>query len=145
MGLLDSILASALKGSGGQADAASQGLPNVLSQILGRTDLGSIGGLLAMLQKSGLDRQVASWLGNGTNMPISPDQLRNALGQGHLQQMGQAAGISQDELTKVLSQFLPGAVDHMSPKGVLEEPDHAGNDDGDGRSLAQQAGLDDIK
>jgi uncharacterized protein YidB (DUF937 family) len=76
MGLLDSIVASAMKGMMSPSD--TQGLPGALSQILGKTDLGGIGGLLAQLQQGGLDRQVASWLGNGSNMPISPDQLRSS-------------------------------------------------------------------
>jgi uncharacterized protein YidB (DUF937 family) len=147
MGLLDSILTSALKGMAGQGE--TQALPAVLSQILGQTDLGSVGGLLSRLQQGGLDRQVASWLGNGTNLPITPDQLRAALGQGHVQQLGSSAGVPGDQLLKMLSQLLPGAVDHMSPKGTLVEPPAdeggtSGNDSASG-SLSQQAGLDEIK
>jgi uncharacterized protein YidB (DUF937 family) len=140
MGLLDSIVSSALKGMMSSPD--SQGLPGALSQILGKTDLGSIGGLLAHLQQAGLDRQVGSWLGNGTNMPISPDQLRSALGDGHLQQMGNSAGVPVDQLMKMLAQFLPGTVDRMSPNGALEEPTPGEQDT---RSLAEQAGLNDIR
>src|SRR5262245_20570173 len=140
MGLLDSIVSSALKGMMSPSD--TQGLPGALSQILGRTDLGGIGGLLAQLQQGGLDRQVASWLGNGANMPISPDQLRAALGDNHLQQMGQSAGLPVDQLIKAMAQFLPGTVDRMSPNGVLDEEPQVAGDSG---SLAEQAGLNDIK
>src|SRR4051794_30905329 len=121
MGLLDSILGSTLGGTGTMGQQQTQALPSALSQLLGRTDLGSIGGLLALLQQSGLDRQVASWLGNGANMPVDQNQMHRALGDGNLQQMSGAAGIPIDQLLKLLVQGLPGAVDHMSPHGVLRE------------------------
>jgi len=141
MGLLDSIVASAMKGMMGSSE--SQALPAALSQFLGNTNLGSIGGLLAQLQQAGLGNQVASWLGKGTNMPVSPDQLRSALGDGHLQQMGSASGIPIDQLLHMLAQGLPGTVDRMSPNGVLQEDEAPSDDTSD--SLAEQAGLSDIK
>jgi uncharacterized protein YidB (DUF937 family) len=144
MGLLDGIV-NALTGA--MTQSGSQALPGALSQILGGTNLGNIGGLLAQLQQGGLDRQVASWLGSGSNMPVSPDQLRSALGDQHLQQMSSSAGLPIDELMKVLAHALPGAVDRMSPHGALQEPtsDGDGSEQGDAGSLAEQAGLSDIK
>jgi uncharacterized protein YidB (DUF937 family) len=89
--------------------------------VLSRTDLGSIGGLLQQLQQSGLGPQVASWLGNGENLPISADQLKDALSDQHLRQLATQLGIPVDQLLDQLSQHLPGAIDHMSPNGTLEE------------------------
>jgi uncharacterized protein YidB (DUF937 family) len=143
MGLLDGIV-NALTGTMNQS--GSQALPGALSQILGGTNLGNIGGLLAQLQQGGLDRQVASWLGSSSNMPVSPDQLRSALGDNHVQQMSSSSGLPIDQLMKVLAQALPGAVDRMSPNGALEEPtSDDGSDEGNAGSLAEQAGLRDIK
>jgi len=71
---------------------------------------------LQQLQQGGLGGQVASWLGNGANHAISADQLRAALGNEHLQQMAQAAGLPIDKLLAMLSQQLPQTVDKMSPK-----------------------------
>jgi uncharacterized protein YidB (DUF937 family) len=67
------LINSVLKGMSGQSGEAS-GLPAILGQILGNTVLGSAGGLLQQLQKSGLGPQVASWLGNGANLPVSADR-----------------------------------------------------------------------
>ena len=117
--IFGSILGSALKGLTGQAGAG--GLPAILSQLLGKTDLGSVGGLLQQLQQSGLGPQVASWLGNGQNLPVSVDQLKGALGDQHLRQMASQLGLPVDQLLGQLSQHLPGAIDHMSPNGTLEE------------------------
>jgi uncharacterized protein YidB (DUF937 family) len=119
----------------------TQALPAVLARVLGNTDLGSIGGLLQALQQGGLDRQVASWLGSGGNLPISVDQLRGALGDARIRQMAAAAGLPIDQLLDGLAQKLPETIDHMSPNGTLEE---GGETAGQGGSLADQAGLKDI-
>ena len=92
-----------------------------MGQILGNTDLGSLGGLLDQLQKSGLGPQVSSWLGNGANLPISVDQLRQALGDDTIRQIATSLGIPVDQLLGQLSQHLPAAVDKLSPNGTLEQ------------------------
>ena len=152
MNLFSGVFSELLKGALGQID--SQDLSGVLSKMLGQTNLGSLGGLLSQLQEAGLDKQVGSWLGNGKNLPISPDQLRSALGNEQLQQMARAAGLPTDDLLKVLSQHLPQAVDNASPNGALEEPEDKDqeeperkeepDDDQQQRDLAEQAGLNDI-
>jgi uncharacterized protein YidB (DUF937 family) len=114
------LINSVLKGMSGQPGEAS-GLPNVLGQILGNTDLGSVGGLLQQLQKTGLGPQVTSWLGNGANLPVSVDQLRAALGDERVRQLAASFGIPVDQLLGQLSQHLPATVDTLSPHGTLEE------------------------
>jgi uncharacterized protein YidB (DUF937 family) len=134
--ILGSILGSALKGLTGQGDqpAAASGIPDILSQVLGKTDLGSVGGLLQQLEQSGLASQVASWLGNGQNLPVSVDQLRNALGEQNLGQLASQFGVPAEEMLKHLANHLPGAIDQMSAGGSLE---------GSG-SLAKDLGADDV-
>jgi uncharacterized protein YidB (DUF937 family) len=120
--ILGGILGSALKGLAGQAgqqQAAPAGLPDILAQVLGNTDLGSLGGLLRQLEQSGLGAQVASWLGNGRNLPVSVDQLKNALGEQHLGQLASQFDLPVDELLRHLAQHLPDAVDALSPDGSL--------------------------
>ncbi len=113
------LLGGALRGIAGQVESGA--LPSILTQVLSKTNLGSVGGLLQQLQNSGLGPQVASWLGNGQNLPVTVDQLRQALGDEHLRQLATAFGIPIDQLLGQLSQHLPAAVDHMSPHGTLEE------------------------
>jgi uncharacterized protein YidB (DUF937 family) len=146
MGLFDQVLSGALRGALGNAE--QELLPGVLGQLLGQTNLGSLGGLLQQLQQGGLNDQVRSWLSNGANMPVSPDQLRNAIGSEQLQQMAEQAGIPLDKLLAMLSLHLPQTVDRMSPNGTLEDSTQdAEQDSGDTEpsgSLADQAGLGDI-
>ena len=94
-GIFGDLIGGILKGMSGQQGQAS-GLPAILAQVLGNTDLGSVGGLLQQLQKSGLGPQVASWLGNGANLPVSVDQLRAALGDEHVRQLAASFGIPVD-------------------------------------------------
>lgn len=149
MGLLDSLIAGAVQGAVRQLDTTA--LPSILAQILGRTDLGGFGGLVDALRRGGLDREVGSWLGQGSNMPVSPDRLRGALGDRELGQMSEQAGLSIEDLLAVLAQHLPQTIDGLSPTGRLEtdplaiDPDNpAGGDIREGGSLADQAGLDDL-
>ncbi len=136
--ILGSILGSALKGlAGGQGEqqpADTGEIQDILSQVLGKTDLGSVGGLLRQLEQSGLASQVASWLGDGQNLPVSVDQIRNALGEQNIGQLASQFGLPAEELLKHLANHLPAAIDSMSTGGSLE---------GSG-SLAKDLGVDDV-
>jgi uncharacterized protein YidB (DUF937 family) len=119
MGLFDS-LSDGLKNALGQAEAAA--MPALISRVLAKTDLGNMQGLLNKLQQSGLGPQVASWLGDGKNMPITPDQLRTALGSSQIQQLAASFGIPVDKVLASLAEHLPSVVDKLSPNGKLQEP-----------------------
>ena len=81
--------------------------------------LGGLGGLLKKLEQGGLGDQTKSWVGTGQNQPVSPGQLGSALGPNIIKTVSQMTGISEDQLTKQLSQFLPGLVDKLTPNGRL--------------------------
>jgi uncharacterized protein YidB (DUF937 family) len=78
-----------------------------------------LGGLLNKLQQGGLGTETKSWVGSGQNQPVSPGQLGSALGSNIIKTLAQKSGISEDELTKQLSQVLPGIVDKLTPNGRL--------------------------
>jgi uncharacterized protein YidB (DUF937 family) len=121
-GIFGDLIGGVLKGLAQQQQGqAGGGLGGILGQVLANTDLGSLGGLLDQLQKSGLGAQVSSWLGNGANLPISVDQLRQALGDDTIRQIATSLGIPVDQLLGQLSQHLPAAVDKLSPNGTLEQ------------------------
>jgi uncharacterized protein YidB (DUF937 family) len=81
--------------------------------------LGGLGGLLKKLEQGGLADQTKSWVGTGQNQPVSSSQLGSALGPNIIKTMSEMTGISEDQLTKQLSQFLPGLVDKLTPNGRL--------------------------
>ena len=81
--------------------------------------LGGLGGLLGKLQKGGLGDIANSWIGSGQNQPVSPKQLSPALGSDIIKALAQRSGLSEEEVTKQLSQILPGVVDKLTPAGRL--------------------------
>jgi len=81
--------------------------------------LGGLGGLLDKLQKGGLGDVANSWIGTGQNQPVTPKQLGPALGPDIIKTLAQRSGLSEEELTKQLSQILPGLVDKLTPAGRL--------------------------
>jgi uncharacterized protein YidB (DUF937 family) len=81
--------------------------------------LGGLGGLVNKLQQGGLGDVVNSWVGSGQNQPVSPGQLGQALGPNIMKTVSQLTGISEDDLTKQLSQVLPGVVNSLTPNGRL--------------------------
>jgi uncharacterized protein YidB (DUF937 family) len=119
MGIIDSLENSpAFKGVLGQLEAAV--IPVVLSEVLGSKDgQGGLSAIVAKLEQAGLGDQVKSWIGNGQNLPITADQLQQALGSDTAKQLAARFNIPLDQLTKILAQQLPLAVDHASPDGTL--------------------------
>ncbi len=121
MGILDSLENSpAFKGALGQLEAAV--VPVVLSEVLGNGSQGGLNSILAKLQQAGFGDQVRSWIGNGKNLPITAEQLRQVLGSDTVKQLAARFNIPVDQLAEVLAQQLPAAVAHASPDG---KPPHA--------------------
>jgi uncharacterized protein YidB (DUF937 family) len=118
MGLLDNLgFGDMLKSLLGQAESA--GLPAIINNVLAQTQYRDLNGLVAALQKGGLNAQVQSWLGPGTNLPITEDQLKAALGNSQVQDFARHLGLPVDETLKNLAQYLPNIVDKASPNGTL--------------------------
>ena len=117
MGLLDQVSGS-LKGALGSVVAAEA--PALISAALAKTNIGDLQGLVGQLEQGGLGDQVKSWLGNGSNMKVTPDQIQAALGSDQLKQLAQHFGIDTDAAAKLLADHLPAAVDQASPNGTVQ-------------------------
>jgi uncharacterized protein YidB (DUF937 family) len=113
MGLLDD-----LGGVLGKVTAAAA--PALISQVLAKTNLGDLQGIVNQLQQGGLGPQVQSWLSNGANMPVSPEQLKAALGNEQVRQIAEHFGVPVDQALKLLAEHLPATVDQASPNGTLQ-------------------------
>ncbi len=122
MSLLEGVLGEVLKGvlNGNVTQQQQSQLPDIFGQILKNTDLGSIGGLLKQLQQGGLERQIGSWLGDGQNLPVTPAQIKEALGNDTVKQIAKQLGLPVDEALKKMSEFFPEAVNQASPQGELQ-------------------------
>jgi uncharacterized protein YidB (DUF937 family) len=116
LGLFDNVGGS-LGGMIGQVAAAAA--PALISAALAKTNLGDLQGLVNQLQQNGMGDQVKSWLSNGANMQITPDQLKAALGSDQVKQIAAHFGLPTDAALKMLAEHLPAAVDQASPNGKL--------------------------
>ena len=117
MGLFDQV-GGALKGALGSVAAAEA--PALITAALAKTNMGNLQGIVAQLQQGGLGEQVKSWLGNGANLQVTPEQIQSALGSGQLSELAQHFGVSPDAVSKLLADHLPAAVDQASQNGTLQ-------------------------
>ena len=118
LALLALLASGALFGKRDAASPAGTGAQPSSDQGAGGL-LGGLGGLLDKLQNGGLGNAINSWIGHGQNQPVSPGQLGSALGPDLIKMLAQRSGMSEEELTKQLSQILPGVVDKLTPQGRL--------------------------
>ncbi len=117
MGLLDSVV-GALGGSAG--GTSSNALVQLIVQMLANNAQdGGLGGLVQSFERAGLGHIVSSWIGTGQNLPISPEQLQQVLGQGRIGQIAQSLGLQPDQVAAQLSQVLPRVVDKVTPDGQI--------------------------
>jgi uncharacterized protein YidB (DUF937 family) len=101
----------AAKGLIGAAEKAA--LPELMQRLLGAEGLQVI---LTKLQDAGFAAQVTSWLDkNKDSLPITPEQLRTALGDQHVQQIARSLGLPVDEVLAALAKYLPAAVSDAGP------------------------------
>ena len=107
MSLLDGIL-------GGAIGAA---MTTAINSLIEKH--GGVKGLVNELEEKGLGPAVKSWVGVGENEPISTDQVHKALGADTLKELAAKAGISTDDLAAKLAEFLPKAVDKLTPQGRI--------------------------
>jgi uncharacterized protein YidB (DUF937 family) len=106
------------------------GLGDLLGGILGGAGGGSVlsGGLndlMRQMERNGHGEQARSWVGRGSNQPISPEELDQALGPGNVDSLAQEAGIDRVGLLQGLSEQLPEVVDQLTPEGRLPTEDEA--------------------
>ena len=118
LALLALLASGALFGRGSKEGSATKGSQAAPDEGAGGL-LGGLGGLVDKLQKGGLGNLVNSWVGPGQNQPVSPNQLGPALGPDIIKTLAQRSGLSEEELTRQLSQVLPGLVDKLTPNGRL--------------------------
>jgi len=120
MGLFDQF--SQLAGSffGNQQQSP---ILRILLQMLGSSPQqgGGLGALMQSFQQKGLGNIASSWVGTGENMPISPEQIHQGLGDTMMQQMAAKTGMSTAAVSSQLSEMLPNLVDKLTPNGQMPE------------------------
>ncbi len=105
MGLFGGLLSDVLGGEAGGM------VENVISEH------GGVSGLVQQLQQGGLADVVQSWVGSGANLPVSADQIKQALDPGTLEKLAADHGLSVDSLCQQLATHLPKAIGHLGADG----------------------------
>jgi uncharacterized protein YidB (DUF937 family) len=108
LGSLGGLAASLGGGGSGAGGAGPQGL-------------GGLGDLLAAFERNGMGEQVQSWVGTGSNLPLAPEQLQQALGGDMLDGLARQAGVSPAEAGSGLAELLPQLIDRLTPDGQLPQ------------------------
>lgn len=113
MSILDQITPAAGPSSGDNGSIVE----SIVGMIGGE---GGLGGLVSKFTQGGLGDVVNSWVGTGENKTISTDQVSSVLGSGQLRSIAEKTGLPIEDITKKVSEFLPGIVDKLTPNGTLE-------------------------
>lgn len=121
-GILGNLMNSLMGGASGAGAGAMGG---VLSQIV--ASQGGIGGLVQKFQQSGMGDHVQSWVGHGSNLPISAQQIESVFSNQQVQGWAQSAGLPVATLLPMLAQILPHAVDQATPDGQAPAPHDTSN------------------
>ena len=117
MGTFDSIVSRLTAGKDELAGAPKKVVEGALEMIDEQKD-----GLKTMVDKlstSGLSEQVKSWIGTGANMPVTPEQIKQALGSGEIDRLALKTKLSVEEVTSHLAAALPQIIDKLTPDGKL--------------------------
>lgn len=97
-------------------DTLSSALGGLLSGSGGQFDLGSI---VASMNDKGLGSIAESWLGDGSNSPISTSQIQELLGSDKIAQMASQLNTGEGNLLESLTTMLPQLMDKSSSGGSL--------------------------
>jgi uncharacterized protein YidB (DUF937 family) len=103
------------QGNAGQDDAAGQGNTQGMA--------GGLAGLVDQFRQAGLGHIAESWIGTGSNHPVSPDQLERVFGEQQVGELAEQSGMEKGQFLSQLSHALPAMVDRMTPNGRVPEDD----------------------
>lgn len=119
MGLMDQ-LGQAVGGMMGDQSGQNPLLQAVLGLLGKDSRIGGLAGLVQAFQKNGLGDIVNSWVSTGKNLPVTPNQIEQGLGNDLLNQLAGKVGLPSDAVTAQLASILPDLVDKLTPHGKIE-------------------------
>ena len=120
MALLPLILSMLANRQGGSGLGGNMGNKGGMGGMGG---MGGLDSLLEQFQRMGYADQANSWVGTGSNLPISPEIVAQVFGRDGLSQIASQAGLTESEASVGLSQILPDVVDRLTPQGQMPDLD----------------------
>lgn len=113
MGLFDSLASSMLGKLGGEKGAIAQVAIDLFNQN------GGLNGVLEKFKNAGFGDEVASWVSTQHNLPISAEQILQALGSSTIQQAAAKLNMNAQDISAKIAEYLPQVIDRMTPEGQL--------------------------
>ena len=95
---------------------------SLLDQVSKGVSGTALGDILDRFRSAGSGSKVDSWVKQGPNEPIEPQEVESAIDEETLSSLSQQTGLSREELIARITQALPEAVDKMTPDGQLPTP-----------------------
>jgi uncharacterized protein YidB (DUF937 family) len=117
MGIMDE-LKNVVVGEPGETGGQSSMLDNLLDMLNDQKSEG-MSGLIQKFNEKGLGEHMSSWIGTGKNLPISADQIRDALGSDRIKDLASKLNLGEHETSKSLADLLPQLIDKLTPDGSV--------------------------
>ncbi len=118
MGLLESALGAVMGGSSQQQG----GLADVLGGLLANnSEGGGLQGLVEKFSQAGMGNVIQSWIGTGSNLPVSSEQISSVLGSDMVSGLAAKLGLDSNAASGQIAQMLPGLIDSLTPNGRIPE------------------------
>jgi uncharacterized protein YidB (DUF937 family) len=102
----------------GAEQGSAEGTHSALQDTLGLNQPGGIAALVEQFTSNGMAEHVQSWIGNGSNLPITAEQVQQVLSNDQVKALVQRTGLSTDTLLPLVAKLLPHAVDQATPGGA---------------------------
>ena len=121
MSLFNSVLSAAGSMMMSQDQKEQASLLPALIQVVNQYP-GGISGLMQAFQQGGLGAIVSSWMGQGQNLPVEPNQLQQVLGSSMLSDLAGKSGLNQSSVLSHLTTLLPVIVDKVFSSTADADP-----------------------
>jgi uncharacterized protein YidB (DUF937 family) len=82
---------------------------------------GGVENVVKEFEGAGFANKVRSWVSTGPNLQINPIEVQQALGLDKLAEIARSAGIPVDKAKDLLAEYLPTAIDKLTPEGKLPQ------------------------
>jgi len=121
MGFMDQ-LKGMLAGQQGEAGGHA-GMLDDLLKLVNDPQSGGLGGLIQKFNEKGLGDLMSSWISTGKNLPVSADQIKNALGSDKIKDLAAKYNLGEHDASKSLADLLPQLIDKLTPNGSVPHQD----------------------
>ena len=90
-------------------------------EMMQSTSHGGLPGFLDRFRDHGFDDAVRTWIGNGANLTLGPEDVKRVLGSRSIDMLAHKAGVPPKAAATELASLIPQLVDKLTPGGLLPD------------------------